>query len=657
MKSAFNTILRAYNEAFISIVPYVILMATVILLSNLVPILQIDSLLINKESLQLARTVLHRFFYLLLMIAIAFQLAKSYAISETIVIFQSIAILITTEVLVNSQSGLNAVLSSNSPFLVIIIPLIVTKSIDYFTPDKTTYQHIGTELNTSFTHIYSGIITFVLVVGLMILLTKLLNLALGSEALRIDLPNEVLFLFRILVNHLLWFIGLHGWHAYNAIFGVDILSQYALPGLTFKHFYEIFVVYGGAGATLSLIIAVLISAEDAHSKRIAKLAFPFSVFNINEVLLYGLPIIFNRKLVIPFILVPLINTVLSYAFLSALEIELSAVDIPWVTPAFIDSYIITRGNLAALALQFFLVTLGAAIYTPFMRGYSLEQPNSYQNKRLIERLNLPLRLKIGRTYRVKKQQQSTILNNEEVDRHITLLQKATLAIYYQPKVNIQQNTCNRFEALLRIYPNDSEVKGPFFLPTLEKAGLAPAIDLWVCRQVDTHLMDWKKQPLPEISMNLHQDTLASSDIVEEIISIHEGNPVGFEIIECDFINNTDALENIKKLKAHGFKILIDDFGTGISSMRNLCHVPVDVLKIDKSLSNLILTKKGYVICKKIVALCEDMNFSCVIEGVENEKQAEAAYKLGIPLAQGFYFSPAITKAEAEIFTPDVHLKP
>ena len=657
MKSAFNTILRAYSEAFISIVPYVILMATVILLSNLLPILQIDNLLVNKESLQLARTILHKFFYFLLMIAIAFQLAKSYAISETTVIFQSIAIFITTGVLVNSQSGLETVLSSDSLFLVIIIPLMVTKSIDYFTPVKITYRHTGTEVNTSFKHIYSGIITFVVVVGLMILVARLFNLALDSRALKLDLSNEFLFIFRILVNHLLWFIGLHGWHAYNAIFGVDILSQYVLPGLTFKHFYEIFVVYGGAGATLSLIVAVLISAEDTHSKRIAKLAFPFAIFNINEVLLYGLPIIFNRKLVIPFILVPLSNTVLSYAFLLAFEIEMTAVEIPWITPAFIDSYLITQGNLTALALQAFLVTLGAAIYMPFMRDYTLEQPNSYQNKRLIEHLNLPVHLKSGQTSRVKKQRRSIILNNEKIDRYIALLQKKTLEVYYQPKVNIQQNTCNRFEALLRIRMNDSEAKGPFFLPTLQKAGLAPAIDLWACRQVDIHLRDWKKQPLPEISMNLHQDTLANSDIVEVIIAIHEGNPVGFEIIEQDFMNNTDALENIKRLKAHGFKVLIDNFGAGISSIENLCHVPVDLLKIDKSLTDLILTKKGHIVCKNIVALCKDMNFSCVIEGIEDEEQVEAACRLGIPLMQGFYFSPAIAKEEAKIFKPGVRLNP
>ena len=652
MKSALQTILRAYSEAFISIVPYVILMATTILLSNLLPILKIESLLINKESLQLARTVLHNFFYFVLMIAIAFQLAKNYAISETIVIFQSIAIFITTEVLVNSHSALETLLSSSSLFLVMIIPLIAVKSIDYFTPVRTTYQDIGTELNTSFTHIYSGIITFFLVTGLMVLLAELFKLALGSDALRFNLSNEVLFLLRTLINHLLWFIGLHGTHVYNAVFGVDILGEYALPGLNFRHFYELFVVYGGAGATLSLIIAVFISAKDRHSKRIAKLALPFAVFNINEVLIYGLPIIFNRRLIIPFLLTPLVNTVLAYSFLSAFAIEMATVDIPWVTPAFINSYIITQGNLAALALQFFLITLGVFIYIPFVRTYALEQPDSYQKERLGQRLNLPVQLRSGRSSKVKKERQSIILNNQEIDRYIKLLETATLLIYYQPKVNIEQNTCHRFEALLRIRLNDDEVKGPFFLPILEKAGLAPIIDLWACQQVGAHLRDWKTQPRPEISINLHTDTLARSDVIEEIISIHEGNPVGFEIVERDFLNNAIALENIKRLKAHGFKILIDDFGTGMSSMENLCHVPIDILKIDKSLADLILTENGYIVCRNIVALCKDMNFRCVIEGIEDQKQVEAASRLGIPLVQGFYFSPAITKTEAEIFKPD-----
>ena len=655
MKSAFNTILMAYTEAFISIVPYVILMASIILLSNLLPILNIDSLLINRESLAFARTVLAEFFYLVLMIAIAFQLAKRYAISQTIIIFQSIAIFISTEALAHSQRGLDVVLSANSPFLVLIIPLMTVKAIGYFTPAKATYQYIGTELNSSFRYIYSGTITFFLIVATLIILRELLKLVAAAEAIRFDLSNEFLFIFRTLLNHLLWFIGLHGSHVYDAIFGTGLLEEYALPGLTFKQFYDVFVVFGGSGSTLSLIIAVFISGQDQHSKRIAKLAFPFAVFNVNEVLLYGLPIIFNRKLFIPFILVPLVNTVLAYAFLSYSNIEMAATDITWITPAFINSYIIAQGNLAALAFQGFLLALGTLIYIPFTRSYALEQSNSYQSKRLSERLDVPvqlnMQLKSGQGVEAQKAQKSIILDNEEVDKAVSLLETATLLIYYQPKVNIQQNACRQFEALLRIRLNDGEVKGPFFLPPLEKAGLAPIIDLWVCQQVCIDLRGWKK-PLPEISINLHPDTLARPDVIEKIISMHKGNRIGFEVIERGLINNAAVVENIKQLKANGFKISIDDFGTGVSSIENLCHIPVDKLKIDKSLADLILTPKGYIICKNIVALCKDMNFDCVIEGIEKEEQVHAATRLGIPLVQGFYFSPAIAKADAEIFKHD-----
>ena len=652
MKSAFNTILTAYTEAFISVIPYVILMATIILLSNILPILPIDIPLLNAESLGLARTVLAEFFFFVLMIAIAFQLAKRYAISQTIVIFQSIAIYISTEALAHSESGLDAVLSPNSPFLVLIIPFIVVKTTGYLTPAETGYQYGGAELHTSFKHIYSGIISFVLIVGLLLVLEELLKLATASGALRLEISNEALFLFRTLFISLLSWCGLHGTHVYDVLFGTDLYAEYLFPELTYKQFYDIFAVFGGAGATLSLIIAVFIAGKDQHGKRIAKLALPFALFNINEVLVYGLPIIFNRKLLTPFLLAPLVNIVVAYAFLSIFKIEMTATDISWITPVFINSYILAQGNLAALALQGFLLILGAFIYMPYIRRYTLEQSESYQKKRLSEALNVPMRLKSGQGVETQKAQRSIMQDNEEVDKAINLLETATLLIYYQPKVNVGQSACRQFEALLRIHLSDDEVKGPFFLPPLEKAGLEPVIDLWVCQQVDKHLHEWKTRPLPEISINLHPDTLARADVIDKIISIHKGNPVGFEVIERGLLKSAATLENIKKLKAHGFKILIDDFGTGVSSIENLCHIPLDTLKIDKSLADLILTKKGYIICKHIVTLCKDMGFDCVIEGVENEEQMQAVSKLGIPLVQGFYFSPAITKAEAEVFKHD-----
>ena len=650
MKSAFNTILMAYTEAFISVVPYVLLMASIILLSNILPILPIDIPLLNAESLGFTRTVLAEFFFFVLLIAVSYQLARRYGISQTAVIFQSIAIYISTEVLSHSQSGLDAVLSANSPFLVLIIPFLVVKAISELTPGETGYQ--GGDFRRVYSGVYSGIINFVLIVTLLLMLEVLLEMIAASGIFRLDLSLETMLVLRTLFISLLSWFGLHGTHVYDVIFGTDIYHEYLFPGMTSKQFYDIFAVYGGVGATSSLIIAILIASKDQHSRRIAKLALPFSLFNINEVLVYGLPIVFNRKLLLPFLMVPLVNSILAYAFLSVFKIPMTDIDISWITPLFINSYLLTQGSLAALALQALLLGLGALIYLPFIRGYTLEQSGSYQSTRLSEELNVPILPKSEQDIETQMAQRSIIRDNEDTDKAINLLETATLMVYYQPKVNIQQGVCRQFEALLRIRMPDGEVKGPFFLPPLEKAGLEPIIDLWVCQQVNTHLRAWKTTPLPEISINLHPDTLARSDVIEKIIAIHRGNPIGFEVIERGLLDNIQSFENIQKLKANGFKILIDDFGTGTSSMENLCHIPVDTLKIDKSLADLILTKKGYIVCKNIVTLCQDMNLDCVIEGIESEAQMQAAARLGIPIIQGFFFSQAISKNDAEIFDPE-----
>ena len=650
MKSAFNTILMAYTEAFISVVPYVLLMASIILLSNILPILPINIPLLNAESLGFTRTVLAEFFFFVLLIAVSYQLARRYGISQTAVIFQSIAIYISTEVLSHSQSGLDAVLSANSPFLVLIIPFLVVKAISELTPGETGYQ--GGDFRRVYSGVYSGIINFVLIVTLLLMLEVLLEMIVASGIFRLDLSLETMLILRTLFISLLSWFGLHGTHVYDVVFGTDIYHEYLFPGLTSKRFYDIFAVYGGVGATSSLIIAILIGSKDQHAQRIARLALPFSLFNINEVLVYGLPIVFNRKLLLPFLMVPLVNSILAYAFLSVFKIPMTDIDISWITPLFINSYLLTQGSLAALALQALLLGLGALIYLPFIRGYTLEQSGSYQSARLSEELNVPILPKSEQDIETQKTQRSIIRENEDTDKAINLLETATLMVYYQPKVNIRQGVCRQFEALLRIRMPDGEVKGPFFLPPLEKAGLEPIIDLWVCQQVNTHLRAWKTTPLPEISINLHPDTLARADVIEKIIAIHRGNPIGFEVIERGLLDNIQSFENIQKLKANGFKILIDDFGTGTSSMENLCHIAVDTLKIDKSLADLILTKKGYIVCKNIVALCKDMNLDCVIEGIESEAQMQAAAKLGIPIIQGFFFSQAISKNDAEIFDPE-----
>jgi EAL domain-containing protein (putative c-di-GMP-specific phosphodiesterase class I) len=214
-------------------------------------------------------------------------------------------------------------------------------------------------------------------------------------------------------------------------------------------------------------------------------------------------------------------------------------------------------------------------------------------------------------------------------------------MYYQAKVDINNNTCKKFEALLR-YKIDGQIKGPIFLDAIEQAGLAHIIDLWVCKKVKEDLKNWQKDDFhPLISINLNPDTIKSTQIINEIISMFKGHNIEFEIIERSFLFK-NAQDNINLLIKNGFEISIDDFGTGYSSLETIAKHNIHELKLDKSLIDIIHTKKGYSICKHTTNLCHDIGAVIVAEGVETKEQLDIVKSLNIDLVQGYYFSKAIS---------------
>ena len=383
---------------------------------------------------------------------------------------------------------------------------------------------------------------------------------------------------------------------------------------------------------------------------------PFSIFNINEILIYGLPIIFNRRLLLPFICVPLINILISFLALNLFSLELPATSIghSWITPVFINGYFAAGANILVFMLQLFLLFLGTLIYIPFVREYTKSQSGLHHSKLLSEKLNVQLFLKSEQEIKANKAIHSIIQSNEEVEKIINLLDEDRLLVYYQPKVNIETGLCNHFEALLRIKMPDDSVKGPYFLPYIESAGLAAIIDFWVCQQVNQNMLEWKNLGFaPTVGINLHPDTLARTDIILKIMKLHHGHKIDFEIIERGLLDNESAIENIRLLKERGFTISVDDFGTGYSNLETLTFLSVDTLKIDKSITDLIHTKKGFIICKNILSLCEEMNFHCVVEGVETKEQITILLGMGVKYVQGYYYSPAIAARKAHNYVQNL----
>jgi len=442
---------------------------------------------------------------------------------------------------------------------------------------------------------------------------------------------------------LFWFFGIHGSHLLDLLSSDNYLyDSFIIKNLSYKELYDLFIVFGGSGSGLSLIISIFIAGKDKHSRTIAKLALPFVTFNVNEILIFGLPIVLNRHLLIPFILVPLVNLIIAMNVISFLPISFSDQSVSWITPIFINTYILTDGNLFALGLQFLLVVLGVLIYVPFIRKYSLSQMISHQRNNLINNLDVSISLQKEEGIKANKAQIAIIESNKEVDQIINLLQSNNLFVYYQPKVDIKNIKCTNFEALLRIKTKEGNVVGPYFLEHLELAGLASIIDIWVCNEVKRHLVLWYNNGFkPMISINLHPDTLSDFPSIEKIgFSLKDYN-VEFEIIERCLLSGGHAKKSILLLKKLGFKISIDDFGTGYSSLQTLNMLPIDSLKLDKSLIDVIDSEKGHIICKYISRMSKDLGFDCVAEGVETKKQLELINTLDFQYVQGFYFSKAI----------------
>jgi PTS system cellobiose-specific IIC component len=177
--------------------------------------------------------------------------------------------------------------------------------------------------------------------------------------------------------HLFWFFGVNGGSVVGAVFNPILQTLSAenlaalqagqpLPNIISQQFQDLFATFGGCGSTLSLLIAMLFFCRSKRIKELGKLAFIPGLFGINEPIVFGLPILLNPMILIPFMLVPTINIVISYFCMSVGLVPLcSGVAIPWTMPVILSGFLATGWRGAVL--QLFLLALGVFIYMPFIK--------------------------------------------------------------------------------------------------------------------------------------------------------------------------------------------------------------------------------------------------------------------------------------------------
>lgn len=177
-------------------------------------------------------------------------------------------------------------------------------------------------------------------------------------------------------NHVLWFFGLHGPNILEPVMQAVYLpaleanmtafaSGQAIPNIVTKPFFDTFVYMGGSGTTICLIIAIYIASKRKHYRYLANMGAPTGVFNINEPVIFGLPIVLNPVFFIPFVLTPLALTIFSYLTTAAGIVPKTIAMVPWTTPPIISG-ILATGSWRGAVLQLVNIAIGIVIYLPFI---------------------------------------------------------------------------------------------------------------------------------------------------------------------------------------------------------------------------------------------------------------------------------------------------
>ena len=235
------------------------------------------------------------------------------------------------------------------------------------------------------------------------------------------------------------------------------------------------------------------------------------------------------------------------------------------------------------------------------------------------------------------------------------LEKEEFEAWYQPKFDPATDTVVGAEALVRWRkPEGGMVSPGAFIPLFEKDGLVVKLDEYifrrVCRWQAARMAEGKK--LLPVSVNMSRMTLhhpgtvaAYSAIVKEYGIPFSCVPV--EITESAALTGIQIRDLMARLKEAGFVLHMDDFGSGYSSLASLGVLPFDVLKLDKSLTDNLGTRKGRTVVRHVIDIAHGMGMTVVTEGVETRKQCDFLRAWDCDAIQGFFYSRPLPQKDFE----------
>lgn len=220
-------------------------------------------------------------------------------------------------------------------------------------------------------------------------------------------------------------------------------------------------------------------------------------------------------------------------------------------------------------------------------------------------------------------------------------------LYFQPKLNYATKEFDSAEVLVRWHTSEGEILYPNqFIKIFEELGFIANLDLYIFEESCRFLQQFNKKTNSKLKLSINQSKVLfyKTDYVDTLCKIADKynvdhSMITLELLETIEINNFMQFKNIiSKIRDSGFKVSLDDFGSGYSTLNLLNHITIDEIKIDREFVKNYKNKQNYLILQSITKIAKMLNAIVVAEGIENEEQEKTIRSLNIDYGQGYFYS-------------------
>lgn len=402
--------LRTLRDAFATIMPLFILAGIAILINSVVldptgwfkNLIDAKTMAVWQNWGNIITNSTLNITGIILTIAIGYFLAKNkgydHPIGVVIAVVPSFLTLLplmieVTPIDAEQSVMINGVISygnigSKGVFAAIITGLLATELYIRLTRSKKLKINLGENIPPAVAKSFNTMLPLIIVVSLFSLASFLIQLT-GHDFMSLierfiqeplrgvgtSLPG---YLFLVCLGNLLFFFGIHQSVITGPILdpllmvnmneNMDaVVAGHEAPHIINSAFHQVYgALMGGTGSTIALVIAILIFSRYRPYRNLSKLALGPNIFNINEPVIFGLPIVFNLPMIIPFVLSPVVGTLIGYAATATGLVDRCIVTIPWTTPPFLSGFLATAGDWRAVVVQAVIIAVLVLFYLPFL---------------------------------------------------------------------------------------------------------------------------------------------------------------------------------------------------------------------------------------------------------------------------------------------------